>query len=95
MFINELHEGTEYTLSQLAHDTKLGRNDLLEGRKAMQTDLDSQNLWVKVNCMSFSKAKYQVLHLGHNNPKQNYWLQEEWLENSAEENNLGLLVEHS
>jgi len=92
IFDGNMDIGIECTLSKFADDAKLcGVVDTLEGRGAIQRDLERLERWARVNFIKFNNTKCKVLHMGQGNPKHKYRLGGEW-NNGSLKKDLGLLV---
>jgi len=90
-FVGDVDSGIECTLIKFADNIKLsGEVNMMEGRDAIQKDLDRLERWAPVNLMKFNKVKCRVLHLGRGNPKHKYRLGREWTVRKPKEKDLGV-----
>lgn len=70
IFVNDLDDGAECTLSKCEDDMKLERlADMPEGPAATWRDLDRVEKCADRNLMKLNKEKSKVLHLEQNSPR--------------------------
>jgi len=63
IFINDIDNGIECTLSKFVDDTKLnGAVDKLDERAAIQRELDRGEKWAHENLIRFNEAMSKALH---------------------------------
>jgi hypothetical protein len=94
VFINDLDQAVKFIelLKKFADDTKLGQTATQEGRACLQRALDMLCEWADQWGMEFNVKKCKVMHMGHNNMEQEYYMNGHKLEVTEEERDIGVLV---
>ena len=101
IFINDLPNVVDSLCQMYADDTKVFSDASSQQlRDQLQTDLNNLVEWVDKWQMKFNAGKCHVLHLGHGNVNQNYYMKDQnstdmqQLDSTQEEKDLGVLVDN-
>ena len=93
LFINDLPESVKSAVKLFADDVKhIGDANNSAG---IQEDLDSISTWKNDWCMEFNSEKCTVMHIGKNDARQRYYLQENELVIVGTEKDLGVTFSES
>jgi len=94
ILLNDMDSEIECTCSKFANDTKLcgAVEGTLEGKDAIQRDLNKLERSAHANIMTLKTAKCKVPHKGQGNPKHKYRLGGEYIASSPAKKDLGVLV---
>ena len=96
IYINDIVMNIESTIKIFADDAKVYRKiRSFEDSAILQTDLDHLSEWSRKWLLKFNSQKCKVMHFGHSNPKNAYSLNQNLLEISTEEKDLGVHVSDS
>ena len=86
-------EGLITILRKFADDTKVGKvvkED--KDKQEMQEALDKLSEWARLWGMEFNISKCKVMHMGHANPRHEYYMDGQKLEETTEERDIGLVI---
>ena len=93
-YINDMPDTVKNSVKIFADDTKAYSSIANEAdRQALQDDIDHLCAWSEKWLLSFNSQKCKVLHLGKNNPKFNYKINDNDLEVTLEEKDLGVIMD--
>ena len=91
IYINDIDNGMSAYISKFADDTKLMIPAISTiNCDNLQSDLDKLNRWSAMWLMKFNENKCKVLHIGKNNPRYSYVLNDVPLREIESETDLGV-----
>ena len=94
MFVNDLPDVTCSHTQLYADDAKIYSSVHSQTScHTLQCDLNNISTWSSEWQLPLNSQKCKILHLGHNNPNQNYIMDGKPLENVDAERDLGVLVD--
>jgi hypothetical protein len=94
IFINDMSGEVKRSFCKLfADDCKLYGAVTPRSREDLQHDLRNLEVWSDTWQLPFNASKCKVLHFGNNNPLQNYVLNNQSLESSKNEKDLGVIID--
>ena len=88
LYVNEIPEILQGTAKLFADDTKV--YDKACKKDSLQKDLDTLYLWSSKWLLKFNETKCKVMHVGRNNPRNDYKIGSVLLEKVSEERDLGV-----
>ena len=93
IYINDLDCGLKSKIAKFADDTKLGgkANNLVDCEN-IQSDLDRLTQWSEKWQMKFNTDKCKVMHIGSQNIKYDYKMNDKILQKVREEKDLGVII---
>jgi ribonuclease P/MRP protein subunit RPP40 len=96
IFINDMDNTVEHLTSILrkfADDTKLGKKVRTDKeRQELQEALEKLCHWADRWGMEFNVSKCKAMHMGHANQKHDYYMNDQQLEKSEEERDIGVMI---
>jgi ribonuclease P/MRP protein subunit RPP40 len=96
IFINDLDSNIISKLDKFADDSKLGKSICShDDVECLRKDLTNMENWCNDWQMKFNTEKCKVMHLGKNNPVNQYMLDNKNLEESGSERDLGVIIDKS
>ena len=90
-YLHDLYTGLKTSYSSFADDTNVFCNPLWQYAD-LQGDLETIKRWTQTWKMPLNDSKCTVLHIGHNNPKHNYFLQQTPVTAVTNQKDLGITI---